>query len=95
LPYYGIPNLGSFILYNNCNIPDLKVYINNREIVIFKGATVGDAVLKYSVFSFKKLKTGYFSVYDRFGYRTEPDGPVLEGQHFILKKTTVIHRNHS
>jgi len=63
----------------------LKVYINNREIIIFRGATVGDAVLKYSGFSFKKLLSGYLTVYDRFGFRTERDGPVIEGQHFYLK----------
>jgi len=63
----------------------LKVIINDREIVIFRGATVGEAVRMYSGFSYKKLLTGYLVVQDRFGYRTEPDGPVMEGQHFYLK----------
>jgi hypothetical protein len=77
------------------NFSDLKVFINNREIVIFRGATVGDAVLNYSVFSYKKLKTGYLSVIDRFGFRTEPDGPLMEGQHFLLKVTSPKTKNHT
>jgi hypothetical protein len=71
----------------------LKVYINNREIVIFRGATVGDAVLKYSMFSFKRLKSGYLSVIDRFGFRTEPDGPLMDGQRFLLKLTVPKTKN--
>jgi hypothetical protein len=72
---------------------ELKVFINNKEITIFRGATAGEAVLAYSRFSFKKLKTGYLSVYDRFGFKTEPDGPVIEGQRLYLRVTPVFQDN--
>lgn len=63
----------------------MKAFINNFEINIFKGATIRDAVLAYSKHSSKKLNSGYLAVYDRFGFLTEPDGPVSEGRHFFLK----------
>ena len=64
----------------------MKVILNNSEIIIFKGATVSEMVLAYSVRSHKMLKNGKLCVYDRFGNRTEIDGPVYEGQLFYLKR---------
>jgi hypothetical protein len=63
----------------------VKVFLNHREMTIFKGATIRDVVLAYSKSSYKRLISGYLNVYDRFGFQTEPDGPVMEGQHFYLK----------
>jgi hypothetical protein len=65
----------------------MNVFINHTEITIFKGALIKDVVLAYSRTSYQRLKSGYLSVYDRFGFQTEPDGPVMEGQHFYLRKT--------
>ena len=65
----------------------MKVYINDKIVTIFKGATVSDAVLTYSKHSYKLLQGGYLSIFDRFGNLTEPDGSVVEGQHFQLKVT--------
>ena len=64
----------------------MKVILNKHEIFIFKGATIGDLVLAYSAKSFKMMLTGKLCVYDRFGNRTELDGPVYEGQMFFLKR---------
>jgi len=64
----------------------MKVTINKNVITLFKGATIGDMVLAYSQRSYKMLKKGKLCVYDRFGNRTEPDGPVYEGQLFYLKR---------
>ncbi|MFA5971821.1 MAG: hypothetical protein WC780_05685 [Lentimicrobiaceae bacterium] len=64
----------------------MKVTLNKSEIIIFKGATVSDLVLAYSVRSHKMLQHGKLRVYDRFGNLTEPDGPVYEGQMFFLKR---------
>ena len=63
----------------------MKVIINNKEIIIFRGATLREAILSYSLFSYRKLMHGYLGIYDRFGFLTEPDGPVSEGQRFYLK----------
>jgi hypothetical protein len=64
----------------------MKVTLNNNEIIIFKGATIGEMVLAYSARSHKMLKSGKLCVYDRFGNLTETDGPVYEGQLFFLKR---------
>jgi len=63
----------------------MKVFINKTEVILFKGATLGDAVLAYSKQSYELLKTGKIVIIDRFGNRTEPDGPVDEGQKFVIK----------
>jgi len=65
----------------------MKVILNKTEIILFKGATISDMVLAYSVRSHKMLKNGKLCVYDRFGNLTENDGPVYEGQMFFLKRT--------
>jgi hypothetical protein len=65
----------------------MKVILNKSEIILFKGATIGDLVLAYSERSFKMLKNGKLCVYDRFGNLTESDGPVYEGQIFFLRRT--------
>jgi len=65
----------------------MKVILNKSEIILFKGATIGDLVLAYSERSFKMLKNGKLCVYDRFGNLTELDGPVYEGQIFFLRRT--------
>jgi len=67
------------------------VCINDKEITIFKGARLADAVLSYSKHSYKMVKSGYLAIFDRFGFLTEADGPALEGQHFFLK---VIRKQH-
>ena len=64
----------------------MKIILNKSEIIMFKGATVSDLVLAYSVRSHKMLTHGKLCVYDRFGNLTEPDGPVYDGQLFFLKR---------
>jgi hypothetical protein len=68
----------------------MKVYINNKEISIFKGARIQDAVLAYSPRLLRMVANGVVSVFDRLGNLTEPDGPLIEGQRLTLKKTQQI-----
>ncbi len=63
----------------------MTLFINNKPVTIFAGATLEMVVLRYSRRSHSLLKSGYLGLYDRFGNPTEPDGPVSEGQHFFLK----------
>lgn len=65
----------------------MKVILNRKEINIFKGATVNDLVLAYSLRSYKMFKAGKLCIYDRFGNLTEGDGPVYEGQLFTLQRS--------
>jgi hypothetical protein len=64
----------------------MKVFINDKEISIFKGACIRDALLAYSPRSLKMTLAGKLSVLDRFGNLTEPDGPLIEGQRITLKR---------
>jgi hypothetical protein len=64
----------------------MKVILNKKEIIIFKGATVSEMVLAYSERSHKMLTKDKLCVFDRFGNLTENDGPVYEGQMFFLKR---------
>jgi hypothetical protein len=68
------------------NSGPVKIVINNREVVIFSGASVADAVRAYSPRSLKLLENGKFSVFDQFGNKTEPGGELTEGQKLFLKK---------
>lgn len=61
------------------------VFFNDRLVDVFNGATLLDAVRAYSLASSKRLLSGYLAVFDRFGYRTEPDGPAVEGGHYFLR----------
>jgi hypothetical protein len=64
----------------------MNIFINNHKITIFNGAAAGDAVLAYSERSYKQVLHGNLVIVDIHGNKTEPDGPVIEGQSFFLKK---------
>jgi hypothetical protein len=64
----------------------VKIMMNNREVLIFSGATVADAVRAYSRRSAKLLENGKFRVFDQYGNQTEADGELTEGQKLFLKK---------
>jgi len=66
----------------------MQVFINNREIEIFRGARVIDAILQYSKHAHNLVKIGQTLVFDRFGNITESDGELTEGQILFLKKKT-------
>jgi hypothetical protein len=64
----------------------MKVSINKKEICIFAGARIRDALHVYSPRSLRMVLTGKLSVFDRFCNLTEPDGPLIEGQQLTLKR---------
>jgi hypothetical protein len=63
------------------------VYINEQPVEIFNGADLGHVVLKYSSRSYKMVCTGKLAIFDKYGFKTEPDAPVKEGQKFFVKRT--------
>ena len=65
----------------------MKVFIGCREIEIFCGATIQDAVRAFSEQSYRMLTEGTLQAIDRYGNMTEPDGALTEGQVITLKKT--------
>lgn len=64
----------------------MRIFINRKEITIFAGARVIDAVRAYSARSAKMLLNGTLSAFDRFGNLTEPDGELRDGQTLNLRK---------
>ena len=64
----------------------MTVFVNNREVEIFTNARIGDAILSYSKSSWKKVLSGKFGVFDRFGFSTSTDGPIGEGQKIFIKR---------
>jgi hypothetical protein len=65
----------------------MLVWINRKEISIFAGARIRDAVLAYSKEAWKAVENGELSIVDRAGSLTDSDGPISEGQSFTLIKT--------
>jgi len=64
----------------------VKIFINDREIEIFRGATVLEAIHRYSERACRMVLNGTLLVIDRFGNLTEADGELTEGQKIHLKK---------
>ena len=65
----------------------MKIFVNRKEITIFTGARVIDAVRAYSLRTAGMVLKGVYSVFDRFGNTTEPDGRLTDGQILTIRKT--------
>jgi len=63
----------------------MKISINNREIEIFSGARVKDALMKYSVEDYHHVMKGKKMVVDKMGNRSSLDGEISEGDCFMVK----------
>jgi hypothetical protein len=62
----------------------VKVYVNNREVILFRGASVTDAVRAFSPDSAHLLESGALIALDRFGNETDPGGELSEGAVILL-----------
>jgi hypothetical protein len=62
------------------------IFINNKEINIFKGARVCDAVLAYSKSYYNMLIKETLRVMDQHGNIIAEDAPLEEGQAISIKK---------
>jgi hypothetical protein len=72
---------------NNQHPAALKIFINDREIIVFRGAMVKDAVRSYSMRSSKQLEAGILLIVDKYGNKTEADGELTDGQKLYLKRS--------
>jgi hypothetical protein len=61
------------------------VFVNDTAVEIFRGARVRDVILAYSIDDYTALQKGKRLVRERMNYITEPDGPVVEGQHLSIE----------
>jgi hypothetical protein len=66
----------------------MKVFVNDREITLFSGAKVKDAVLSFD----KKLlrKISEYDIVDKYGNQTGIDGALQEGSRLFIKKSDNI-----
>jgi hypothetical protein len=62
----------------------MKIYINLKEIDIFSGACIKDAVLSYDKTAWQLLLKGKLAAVDRYGNRIESDGSLSDGQVITL-----------
>ncbi|MBK7212346.1 MAG: hypothetical protein IPH88_03400 [Bacteroidales bacterium] len=65
----------------------MLVYLDQKEIQVFRGARLMDALLAFSPKLFDKVVNGDCLILDRFGNITELDGPLREGQKLFTQKT--------
>lgn len=63
----------------------MKLYVNDDEITIFNGAKVEDALRKYSMDEYKKVKKGKMYVHDKFGNKVMLGGELREGAELFTK----------
>jgi hypothetical protein len=65
----------------------MKIFINQKEIQVFDGATVKDAVLAYDKKAHEFLLNGKLAVHDRYGNLLENDGALTAEQQITLETT--------
>ena len=65
----------------------MRVYINQKEIEIFAGAYVKDAVLAFDKTTWKLFLRGKIAAYDQYGNGLGPDGALTANQSLFLKPT--------
>jgi hypothetical protein len=65
----------------------MTIFINQKEIRVFAGALVKDAVLAYDKKAYEFLLSGKLVVLDRYGNLLENDGELIEGQQINIEPT--------
>ncbi|HOY31446.1 MAG TPA: hypothetical protein PKW80_06175 [Bacteroidales bacterium] len=63
----------------------MKIRINRTELVLFRGATIADAVHIYYALHGKKIPKIFPAVKDRFGNFVAPDGRLTDGNQLYIK----------
>ena len=63
----------------------MKIFINNKEVVIHNGAKVLDVIRAYYIQRNKKLPDRLPIVTDAYGNSVAPDGELREGNHLYIK----------
>jgi hypothetical protein len=63
----------------------MKVFVNERELILFQGAKVKDAVLSFDKRILREISQ--YEILDRYGNQTEIDGALQEGSQLFIKTT--------
>lgn len=62
------------------------VFLNDRQLELFEGARVKDAVLKYSKEKYRSTRAGETVVTDKYDNEIDPEGELSDDQRLYLKK---------
>ena len=63
----------------------MTLFVNEKEIILFDGATVSDALRKYNDSAVNKVKKGNAEVLDAYGNKVELSGALSEGSRLFLR----------
>jgi sulfur carrier protein ThiS len=63
----------------------MKIKVNQKEIEVFSGALVKDALQKYSRHEWLQVQKNEKAVYDRHGHEVADDGELVDGQELFVK----------
>jgi hypothetical protein len=63
----------------------MKVFVNNKELILFQGAKVKDAVLSFD----KRIlcEISQYEILDKYGNQTGIDGALQEESQLFIKKS--------
>ncbi|MCP4216711.1 MAG: hypothetical protein GY765_18820 [bacterium] len=64
------------------------VQLNGKDIEVFGGARVRDAVMKHSKELYKAVLSGDNDIMDKDNNGLDMEGPLSEGQSLFTRKTT-------
>ncbi|MDR1169975.1 MAG: hypothetical protein LBK97_03980 [Prevotellaceae bacterium] len=63
----------------------MKIFVNNKEITLFRGAKVKDAVLMFDRKVLREISS--YEILDKYGNQTDVDGALQEGSRLFIRKT--------
>ena len=63
----------------------MTLFVNEKEIILFDGATVSDALRKYNDSAVNKVKKGNAYVLDTYGNNIGLSGALTEGSRLFLR----------
>ncbi|MDR1055111.1 MAG: hypothetical protein LBL90_04660 [Prevotellaceae bacterium] len=64
----------------------MKLFVNEKEIILFEGATVTDALRMYNATALDDVKAGKAEVLDAYGNIVALDGALYEGNRLFFRK---------
>jgi hypothetical protein len=62
----------------------MKVFVNDKEIRIFQGAKVKDAILCFDRTILNQMSL--YEIVDKYGNTTDIDGALQEGSRLLIRK---------
>jgi len=71
----------------------MQIKVNDKEVEIFAGACVKDAVLKYSRAAWKQIQDRTMAIFDRYGHEVAADGELSGGEEIFVRRSGENEKN--